>query len=184
MRKLFRSVVALAGISANGILAGEWSAPGEVRHDEKVVMTYRAKWDGDHLIVRAGIEPNWHTFVMDNKVRQQEKLKGKPSLGIEKSTEIAVEGLTLDGQWLQSTPKDFSKPELRWYSWGFEREAIFAAKAKPAGKGPANVIVTGQACAAEICKNIELTLSVPLTKAGAAKSDVDLKALTPVRSGS
>src|SRR5438105_1388425 len=83
--------------------SAEWTAPVEVRHDEKLVLTYRAKWDGDFVIVRAALQPGWHTFVMDNKQRQQEKLKGKPSLGIEKSTEISVEdGLAVAGPWQQS----------------------------------------------------------------------------------
>ena len=153
--------------------------PDEVLHDGKVVMSYRALWDGDYLIVRAAIEPGWHTFVMDNKQRQQEKLKGKPSLGIEKSTEITVQGLNVTGPWLQTEPKDFSKPELRWYSWGFERDATFATRAKRTGQGPAKVEVQGQACSGDICKNIEVEVTVPEKPAPAA--GVDLKSLTPVR---
>ena len=179
MRRL--TLLALAASVALPLTAAEWTPPADVRHDDKVVMSYRAKWDGEFLIVRAALEPGWHTFVMDNKQRQQEKLKGKPSLGIEKSTEIAVEGLTVTGPWLQSTPKDFSKPELRWYSWGFEREATFATKAKRAGSGPARVEVTGQACAADICKNIELSLDVPLSTAKGSGSDIDFKSLAPIR---
>jgi hypothetical protein len=163
-------------------IAGDWTQPAEVRHDDKVVMSYRARFDGNHLVVRAAIEPGWHTFVMDNKQRQQEKLKGKPSLGIEKSTEITVEGLNVAGPWLQTEPKDFSKPELRWYSWGFERDATFAIKAKPTGSGPAKVGVQGQACSGDICKNIDLELTVPVTTGKpAATPGPDLKSLTPVR---
>ena len=150
----------------------------EVTHDGKVVLSYRAQWDGDYLVVRAAIEPGWHTFVMDNQERQKEKLKGKPSLGIEKSTEITVEGLNPTGPWLQSEPKDFSKPELRWYSWGFERDAVFATKAKRAGQGPAKVGIQGQACSGDICKNIDVEIPVP---SGKQTSGLDLKSLTPVR---
>lgn len=169
-------------LAAASAFAADWTAPAEVRHDGKLVMTYRAKTDGDYLLVRAAIEPGWHTFVMDNKQRQQERLKGKPSLGIEKSTEIEVSGgLSLAGPWLQSAPKDFSKPEIRWFTWGFEQEALFAAKSRPAGSGAANVQVTGQACAADICKNIDVSLTVPVSKAGAPSQAFDLKTLTPVR---
>ena len=81
-----------------------------MRHDDKLVLTYRAKLEGDYLIVRAAIEPGWHTFVMDNKRREQEKLAGKPSLGIEKSTEIkAVTGVAVAAPWLQAAPKDMSE---------------------------------------------------------------------------
>jgi hypothetical protein len=160
--------------------AAQWSAPVEVTHDDKPVVRYRAMWDGETVIVRASIEPGWHTFVMDNKQRQQEKLAGKSSLGIEKSTEVVVaDGLTTTGPWRQSPPKDLSKPEIRWYTWGFEREAVFAAKAKRTGAaGPARVEVTGQACYADICKNIDVTLTVPLKP---AKPDVNLASLTAVR---
>ena len=163
-------------------VAAEWSAPGEVRHDDKLVMTYRAAFDGENLIVRAAIEPGWHTFVMDNKVRQQEKLAGKPSLGIEKSTAVKASGaLQVSGPWSQSAPQDFSKPEIQWYTWGFERDAVFAAKAQRSGSGPAQVEVTGQACAQEICKNIDVTLTVPIPQTPAAAPDVKLDTLTAVR---
>jgi hypothetical protein len=160
--------------------AAEWTQPVEVRHDTKRILAYQARWDGDFVIVRAKIEPGWHTFVMDNEQRHKEKLAGKPSLGVEKNTEITVaDGLSVTGPWLQSPPKDFSKPELRWFTWGFEREAIFAAKARRAGSGPARVEVRGQACYADICKNIEVSMSVPLQEGTA--SGVDVKSLVQVR---
>ncbi len=163
--------------------AAEWTEPVEVRHDSKLVMTYRAKWNGEFLVIRAAIQPGWHTFAMDNKVRQQEKLAGKPSLGIEKSTEIAVtDGLSVTGAWLQSPPKDFSKPEIRWFTWGFEGDAAFAAKARRTGSGPAQVELRGQACMADICKNIDASIAVPLTDAKPAQAlDASLKNLVPVR---
>jgi hypothetical protein len=163
-------------------MAAEWSAPGEVRHDDKLVLTYRAAFDGENLIVRAAIEPGWHTFVMDNKVRQQEKLAGKPSLGIEKNTAVKASGaLQVTGPWRQSPPRDFSKPEIQWYTWGFERDAVFVAKARHSGSGPAQVEVTGQACAQEICRNIDVTLAVPVAGKPAAATDVKLDSLVPVR---
>ena len=162
--------------------AGEWSAPVDVRHDDKVVLSYRAKWDGDYLVVRADIQPGWHTFVMDNEQRLQEKLKGKQSLGIEKSTEItAANGLSVTGPWLQSMPKDFSRPELRWFTWGFEREAMFAAKARKTGQGPAQVELTAQACAADICKNIDVEMAVPLSPDKPGQLSWDPKLLQPVK---
>lgn len=160
-------------------LAAEWSAPAEVRHDDKLVMTYRAAFDGSHLVVRAAIEPGWHTFVMDNKQRQQEKLAGRPSLGIEKSTDVQAQGLEVAGPWMQSAPADLSKPEIQWFTWGYEREAVFAAKARRAGSGPASVEVKGQACAADICKNIDVTLAVPVS--GGAGGRLPVTGLSPVR---
>ena len=58
---------------------------------------------------------------MDNRIRAEEKLAGKKSLGIDHPTEIKVSGgLEVEGPWHQTNPKDFSRPELRWFSWGFE----------------------------------------------------------------
>ena len=118
---------------------------------------------------------------MDNKLRAQEKLAGKRSLGIDSPTEIVfAEGLELYGPWYQSVPRDFSKPESRWYSWGFEGQALFVAKVKRTGEVPANLAVHGQACSDAVCKNIDLTISIPLG-ANTGKSEVDLKSLVQVR---
>ena len=158
--------------------AAEWSAPVEVYHDDRRCITYRGLWTGADLVVEAVIEPRWHTFAMDNKQRQAEKLAGKPSLGIEKPTEIKLEsGLEAQGGWRQLPPQDFSKPEIQWYSFGFEQKALFAVKAKAAGASPAQVRVRAQACSDAICKNVDVVLSVPLTGSGSA----DLSALIPLR---
>jgi DsbC/DsbD-like thiol-disulfide interchange protein len=165
--------------AAAASLAGGWSAPGEVEHDDKRVLAYKARWDGDHLVVQAKVEPGWHTFAMDNKQRHVEKLAGKASLGVEKSTEIKVEnGLETEGGWLQSEPKDFSQPEIRAFTFGFDGEALFAIKAKQTGAGPAKVEIRGQACRESICKNIDVVLSVPVEKGGGA---ADVKGLVGVR---
>ena len=107
-----------------------------MHHDDNLCLSYQARLDGEYLVVRANLEPGWHTFAMDNKQRAEEKLAGKKSLGIDRPTEIVVSGgLQTAGPWLQSQPKDFSKPELRWFSWGFEKQALFVAKMRRAGRG-------------------------------------------------
>ena len=168
---------------AGAAWAGAWTNPVQLTYDDKPCISYRARLNGDYLEVQAAVEPGWHTFVMDNKRRQQEKLAGKPSLGIERQTEIVVaKGLALSGPWFQSQPKDFSKPEIRWFTWGFEQQALFVANAKRAGAGPAQVTVRGQACSADICKNIDIALTIPLnTKKPADSAPVDLKAMVQVR---
>ena len=89
------------------------------------------------------------------------KLTGKPALSIDSATEITpVAGVSVAGPWMQSPPKDFSRPELRWFSWGFEHQAIFAAKAATTG-APARVRLQGQACTETICKNVDVTIAVP-----------------------
>ena len=73
-------------------IAQDWSPAVEVIHDETICLKYQARIDGDVLLVRAQIAPNWHTFAMDNKIRATERLAGKRSLGQDKPTSIAVSG--------------------------------------------------------------------------------------------
>jgi hypothetical protein len=134
----------------------------EVRHDDNLCLTYQAALEGEYLVVRAAIEPGWHTFSMDNERRAKEKLAGKMSLGIDKQTEITVTGgLAPTGGWYQTPPKDFSKPELRWFSWGFEKAAVFATKVRRTGATPAKIQIRGQACTETTCKNIDVEMTGP-----------------------
>ncbi len=75
---------------AGVIRGGDWTSPVEVRHDVQKCVSYRARLTGDFLVIQATHEAGWHTFAMDNKLRAQEKLAGKRSLGIDSPTEIAV----------------------------------------------------------------------------------------------
>jgi hypothetical protein len=165
------------------LLAAAWTSPVEVHHDDNLCLSYQARLDGPYLVVRANLEPGWHTFAMDNKLRAEEKLAGRKSLGIDRPTEIVLTGgLQTAGPWFQSPPKDFSKPELRWFSWGFERQALFVARVRRAGPGPAHLALRGQACTETTCKNIDVEISLP---AGNGRMDttpdLDLKTLVQVR---
>lgn len=136
---------------------------------------------GEYLVIQATLEPGWHTFAIDNERRAAEKLAGKPSLGIDQPTRIDPgKHLVLSGPWYQSEPKDFSKPELRWFSWGFEREALFVAKVRTGAEPsePGQIEIRGQACTETTCKGIDVHLSVPLTSDSAA---IDLEKLVQVR---
>jgi len=186
MTRLITPILMVAGllfsVSFAGVIhAGDWTRPVEVHHDVQKCVSYRARLTGDFLVIQATHETGWHTYTMDNKLRAQEKLAGKRSLGIDGPTEIAVtQGLELAGPWYQSVPKELSKPELRWYSWGFEGQALFAAKVRRVGAGPATVAVRGQACSDTTCKNIEVAISVPISNT-TGKPDIDLKSLVQVR---
>jgi len=162
----------------------DWTDPVEVQHEFKRCVSYRARLDGDFLVVRATVEPGWHTFAMDNKQRAEEKLAGKPALGIEAPTEIRPSReLELVAPWHQSPPKDLSRPELRWFSWGYEDQALFVAKVRRSGPGPARIAIKGQACTETICKQVDVAISLPLPAASTngAPSETDLKMLVPVR---
>ena len=146
----------------------DWSPVVEVIHDETICLKYQARIDGDLLLVRAKIAPGWHTFAMDNKLRATERLAGKRSLGQDKPTSIAVTGpIAPTGVWYQSEVKDFSKPEQNWFSWGFEGEVTFATKLKSAtGPAPTTLVIRGQTCSENTCKNIDATLSLANVKLG------------------
>src|SRR4029077_16527657 len=120
------------------------------------------------LAVEATLASGWHTFAMDNKKRADEKLQGKQSLGIERPTEITLsDGLEVAGPWYQTAPKDFSKPEIRWYTWGFDDRALFVVKVKSSGGRSAKIGIRGQSCTESTCKNIDVTIPLPLSAQGA-----------------
>ena len=179
---VFGALLCCAGLAAGR--QGEWSAPAEVRQDDALCLAYRARLDGAYLVVRAAIEPGWHTFAMDNKQRAEEKLAGKKALSVDRPTDIVLTGgLEAAGPWHQSPPKDFSKPEIRSFSWGFEREAVFAAKVRRSGTAATQVRIRGQACTDAICKNVDVTFALPAAGAApeAGAAEIDLKTLVPVR---
>ncbi|MCI0418155.1 MAG: protein-disulfide reductase DsbD N-terminal domain-containing protein [Acidobacteria bacterium] len=178
---VLKAMILFSLACAEATYCGDWTNPAEVRHDVQRCVSYRAKLSGEFLVIQATHEAGWHTYALDNKQRAQEKLAGKRSLGIDRSTEIGLtEGLELAGPWYQSPPKDLSKPELRWYSWGFEGQVLFVAKVRRLGAGPARITVRGQACAEATCKNIDLAISVPLAGARTGAPDIDFKTLIQV----
>ena len=162
--------------------AGDWSPAVEVRHDDELCVAYQARVDGSYLVVRATLGAGWHTFAMDNKARAAEKLAGKPAISIDRATEItAGGGLQTAGPWYQTPPKDFSRPELRWFSWGFDRQAQFVTKVGRAGSAASTLTLKGQACTEKICKNVDVSIAAPAAEASAAASSTDLKDLVQVR---
>lgn len=164
---------------AAGLLnAADWTKPVEVMHEVTRCISYRAKLEGDTLLIEVKPEKGWHTFAMDNKVRVEEKLAGKKALGVDKPTEVKITGLEVVGGWMQTPPKDFSKPELRLYAWGFEETALLAAKVKRTA-GPIQVGIRGQSCTEVNCRNIDIAIAVPA--GGKPGAPVDLASLVPVR---
>ena len=178
---MMKRTLALNLLCALSAVAADWSDPVDVLHELKPCVTYRARLDGDFLVIETAIQPGWHTFAIDNEQRAAEKRAGKPSLGIDQPTQITLgKGLELAGPWYQSPPKDFSKPALRWYTFGYEQQATFAAKVRPSGSGPAQIGIRGQACTESTCKNIDVAVSVPVSST-AGSSTVDLKGLVQTR---
>jgi hypothetical protein len=156
-----RTIACALLLTSAALAAGPWSAPVEVRHEDALCIAYRARFDGPYLVVKAEIGPGWHTFAMDNQRRAAEKLAGKTPISIDRATEItAPKGVEVTGSWYQSEPKDLSRPALRWFSWGYEKEAVFAVKARRTAAAGA-LKIRGQACTETICKNIDVEVPVP-----------------------
>jgi len=179
--KMMMALAVCAGVAE----AGGWPEAVEVRYETTLCISYRARLAGGFLVVQATHQPGWHTYAMDNRQRAEEKLAGQESLGMEAPTEIKVtQGLAVTGPWYQSPPKDLSKPELRWFTWGFDGDAMFVAKVRRSGAGPARIAVRGQACNANLCKQINIVLALP--PAGASKDvqppAIDFNNLVRVRS--
>jgi hypothetical protein len=180
-RTALKALAVLIAARAWAAQPGDWSEAVEIRHEDDLCVAYQARQDGAFLVVRATLGSGWHTFAMDNKQRAEEKLAGKPPLSIDRSTEITpATGLETAGPWYQSAPKDFSRPELRWFSWGFDRQALFAVKIRRLGAATARLALRGQACTETICKNIDVTIVLPLSNSN-NPSSIDLKSLVQVR---
>ncbi len=166
----------LAALTAS---AAGWSEPADVMIETELCVSYRAKVDGDYLVVEARPGKGWHVYSMDNELRAEEALKGQMSLGVDGPTQVTLTGgLQTAGGWLQSEPHDYSKPAMRWYTWGYEDSALFAVKVK--GQGPTTLRIRGQACDETRCKNIDETLELPEAKAGGATT-LDVGELIAVR---
>ncbi len=178
------AALAAIGIAFSpAVRAADWTAPAEVTFNRERCISYRARLSGSYLAVEAVPAPGWHTFAMDNVRRATEKLEGKKALSQDMPTQITVDdGLEVEGPWYQSPPKDFSRPELRWFSWGFDSRALFMAKVRRSRPRPTRIGIHGQVCTESTCRRVDLSISLPPgTDAGSDTSDAALQTLIPVR---
>lgn len=172
----------LLAMAAAPALAAEWSEEVPVRAGSETVLRFRARIVGDFLVVQASHAPGWHSYAMDNALREKEALAGKPSLGTELGLRIDVEsGGAPQGAWLQSAPKDLSQPELRHYTWGFGETATFALPFQREGSAPVVLAIVGQVCNDQTCRNINVDLTIPPAPAGNRDTTFSLDQLVPVR---
>ena len=167
-------------VAAQG-LAGDWSRAATANaRDGSALVTCRSRLAGDFLLVELRPADGWHVYAMDNEQRAKEALAGKMSLGVEQNTEVLVDGgLEVVGDWYQSRPRDFSQPELRWYSYGFEGTSLLAARVTRGDSESARVTVRAQACDSASCITVEAEMEVSV--AGADNGDFDPNGLVPVR---
>jgi len=154
------SVLGLMGMSSSRAQGRQAESGVRVWLDDMHAVTYRARVEGDWLIVEATHEPGWHTYSMDNVIRAREK-SGKMRPETELPTVITpLDGLTIQGDWRQSPPVDLSTPDIRWYTWGFEGRSYFAVRVGKATL-PSSVQIDGQACTDAICAMVD-ALVVPV----------------------
>lgn len=174
---LILSVSAAASDSSEG-----WTDKTEVKLRRDAVVWYRAKLDGDLLVVEVTHAKGWHTYSMDNIERARE-VTAKESPETELPTRIEVTGgLEVAGPWKQTPPKDLSDPTIKWYTWGYEGPAYFAAPVKRTEGQSAAITVNAQACNASSCAmvdNIKLELALPDTLDKSTSTPNDLIPLKP-----
>ena len=175
---LIAAVITL--VAAQGV-ASDWSREATAKaRDGSALVTCRSRLAGDFLLVELRPADGWHVYAMDNEQRAKEALAGRMSLGIEQNTEVLVEGdLQVVGDWYQSQPRDFSQPDLRWYSYGFEGTSLLAARVSRGASKSATVTVRAQACDSASCITVEAEMEVSL--AGTSHGDFDPTGLVPVR---
>ncbi len=151
----------LAATSADWINQSDgWTDEVSVREAGVPVVRFSARVEGNVLLVRAKHGDGWHTYAMDNEIRANRALKGKKSLGVEEGISITTpDGEQLKGVWRQSKPRDLSKPELRWYTFGFEKTAVLSCEFDTPTAIPGSLRIRGQACSGETCLPIDLRIS-------------------------
>ncbi len=175
------SVLGLLGVSSSRAPGRQAESGVQVWLDDMQAVSYRARVEGDWLVVEATHEPGWHTYSMDNVIRAREK-SGKMRPETELPTVITpLGGLTIQGDWRQSPPLDLSTPDIRWYTWGFEGRSYFAVRV---GKVtlPSSVQIDAQACTDELCAMVE-ALVVPVDSSETdGQGSVDPESLVVVAS--
>ncbi len=135
-----------------------WSEFVQVGGEFEPCVSYRARIQGEYLVIEAKHRSGWHSYALDNKVRAAARLAGASSLGVELPTSFEVQGATVVGTWLQTPPEDLSDTEIQWYTFGFNGTAMFAAKLKHVGTEPVVIAVRGQVCDANSCRDVDAEL--------------------------
>ena len=176
------SLLGLLEVSSSETPGRQAESGVQVWLDDMQAVSYRARVEGDWLVVEATHEPGWHTYTMDNVIRAREK-SGKTRPETELPTVITpLGGLTIHGSWRQSPPLDLSTPDIRWYTWGFEGRSYFAARVDKAVL-PSSVRIDAQACTDELCAMVD-ALVVPVDSSETdVHRTVDPESLVVVASG-
>lgn len=138
-----------------------WSPVAATRYGEEVVIHYRAAIFGKKLVVEGKITDGWRTYAMDNPYRAM-KASGPDAMS-EKPTRITLDSSVKPaGEWRQSAPNDFSKPEMEWYTWGFKDTVYFTRELADWPDQDFSIIINAQICNDASCAMAnDITLKVP-----------------------
>ncbi|MCG8600862.1 MAG: thioredoxin family protein [Verrucomicrobiales bacterium] len=144
----------------------QWSASQYVTKGKEKILRYRAAVTDGHLLIEARHEPGWHSYALDNGIRS-ERVSGRTDGSHELPTSIKLsESVQTIGPWIQTEPNDYSKPDIRWYTYGFEGTSYFAVPLEPGElktTGNMEISITSQVCDSTSCAGtFELKLSVPV----------------------
>ena len=185
--KILRYILcAILFLQVSDLLAGQWSEAYEVMYRFDVIVTYKAKLDGDVLLIEATHASEWHTYSMDNIERARKK-SGKEDPETELPTRIEISGgLKVSGNWYQTDPIELSQPEILWYTWGFEKVSLFAVKVERTEGKEVKITINGQACNETLCSMVDeaaMILQLPAKESATAKNknpECDLSSLVRV----
>ena len=149
-----------------------WSEWIPERVGGHTIVSYRARVQSGYIQIEARHAPGWHTYALDNPFRVAQRLKGRISLGVEEPTRVSTSSeLGKLTNWYQTKPKDFSQPEILWFSFGFDGMAQFIAACEPkTGITSARVVIRAQACDGSTCRDVEVALTLPIHKSKTSES--------------
>lgn len=141
-----------------------WSSTETIQKGQEIAVEYRATIANKHLIIEAKHHTVWHTYALDNPQRAHQ-LKGKKG-NQELPTQFKLpEEIQVMGSWKQTTPNDYSKPEIHWHTWGFEGTSYFAIELAKTPIAPIEIGIRSQACDATSCAGtFDMKVEVPVSK--------------------
>ena len=138
-----------------------WSPAEAAFYGELVVVRYRAALFGSTLVVEASHTEGWKTYAKDNVHRAREVLG--EAAECEQPTVINLPAtVATAGDWRQTRPKNYSNPEINWFTWGFEGKAYFSIELESWPQDGFEITVSAQVCDSKSCAMANnLVLKVP-----------------------
>ncbi|MEM7674304.1 MAG: hypothetical protein AAF212_13250 [Verrucomicrobiota bacterium] len=139
----------------------KWSPAAAAYYGDLAVVRYRAAMFGNTLVVEASHADTWKTYAIDNAKRSKEAF-GENAQHENPTVINLPETVAPKDPWRQTRPKDYSKPGMNWFTWGFEGKAYFSIELESWPKEGFEIIVSAQVCDPKSCAMANnLVLTVP-----------------------